>query len=96
MNIIRGGLDTLTSVPGSSTPVTSEGHVLTGTNFARLDHKNGNGAEVSTIVVKDSTAATAARNTDYVVAVDEAGYTCIARIEASRIHGVHRVNIIFF
>lgn len=85
LNLIRGGLDSIASVAGSSTPVTSESHVLTGTNFVRLDHKNGNGAEVSTIVVKDSTAATAARNTDYVVAVDEAGYTCIARIANSTV-----------
>ena len=85
LNLIRGGLDTLTSVTGSSTPVASEGHVLTGTNFVRLDHRNGNGAEVSTIVVKDSTAATAVRNTDYVVAVDEAGYTCIARVTNSTV-----------
>lgn len=94
LNLIRGGFDTYGQVAGSSTPVTSEEHTLTGTNFVRLNQKNGNGAEVSTIVVKNSTNATAARNTDYVVAVDAAGYTCIARIANSTvIGGGEKVNV---
>jgi hypothetical protein len=85
LNLIRGGIDTLGSVKGSPTPVSEETHTLTGTNFVRLAHKNGDGTEVDSIVVKNAADTAAVRNTDYVVAVDEEGYTCIARVADSTV-----------
>lgn len=85
LNLIRGGIDTLDSVVGSATPVSEETHTLTDTNFVRLAHKNGDGSEVTSIVVKKAADTTAGRNTDYVVAVDEEGYTCIARVADSAV-----------
>lgn len=83
LNLIRGGIDTLGSVEGLETSVSEETHTLTGTNFVRLAHKNGDGSEVDSIVVTDSLGNAATRNTAYVVAVDEEGYTCIARVADS-------------
>ena len=83
LNLIRGGIDTLSSVEGSATTVSAETHTLTDTNFVRLAHKNGDGSEVALIKVTNSLGNTATRNTDYVVAVDEEGYTCIARVADS-------------
>jgi len=78
---LRGGIDVYSTVSGSSTPVTDEHVTLTGTNFVRLANKNGNGSEVSSIVVTHlSGTPTYMRNTDFIVGVDSAGYTCIARI----------------
>ncbi len=85
LNMIRGGIDTLGSVSGSATPVSAETHTLTDTNFVRLAHKNGDGSEVAPIEVTDSEDNEAARNTDYVIAVDEEGYTCIARVATSTV-----------
>lgn len=85
LNLIRGGIDTLSSVVGSETHVIAETHTLTGTNFVRLAHKNGDGSEVASIDVKNAADAEAGRNTDYVVAVDEEGYTCIARVANSTV-----------
>ena len=85
LNLIRGGIDTLGSVEGSATPVSAETHTLTDTNFVRLAHKNGDGTEVSSIVVTDADDGAAVRNTDYIIAVDEEGYTCIARVAASTV-----------
>jgi hypothetical protein len=85
LNLIRGGIDTLDSVEGSPTSVSAETHTLTDTNFVRLAHKNGDGSEVASIVVTDAADTAAVRNTDYVVAVDEEGYTCIARVADSTV-----------
>lgn len=85
LNLIRGGIDTLGSVEGSATPVSAETHTLTDTNFVRLAHKNGDGSEVASIVVTYSADNAAVRNTDYVIAVDEEGYTCIARVAGSTV-----------
>jgi hypothetical protein len=85
LNLIRGGMDTYATVVGSATPVSAETHTLNDTNFVRLDHKNGDGTEVASIVVTDSADGAAVRNTDYVIVVDEEGWTCIARVAASTV-----------
>lgn len=85
LNTIRGDLDTYAAVAGTPVSVTDEAHTLDGTDFVRLDQKNGDGTEVSSIVVADASDNAAARNTDYVVAVDSDGYTCIARVSDSTV-----------
>lgn len=78
---IRGGIDTYSTVAGSATPVTDESQVLTVTDSNRLNYKNGDNSEVTSIVVTNSTGTiTYVRNTDFVIAVDADGYTTIARI----------------
>lgn len=79
LTVFMGGLDTLTTVAASPVAVTTEAHTLTGTDAARLDYKEGDGTEVSSIVVTDSSGNACTRDTDYVISVDSAGYTCIAR-----------------
>jgi hypothetical protein len=85
LNVIRGGIDTLTDVAGTPVSVTDEAHTLNDTDSVRLDHKNGDGSEVSTIVVTDASSNAAVRNTDYVIAVDSEGYTTIARVSGSTV-----------
>lgn len=85
LNTLRGGLDTYATVAGTPVAVTNEAHTLTDTGFVRLDHKNGDGTEVSSIVVTDASSNAAVRNIDYVIAVDSAGYTCIARVDGSSV-----------
>ncbi|MDP2217403.1 MAG: hypothetical protein Q8J68_08965 [Methanolobus sp.] len=85
LNTIRGGLDTLTNVTGTPVSVTDEAHTLSGTDFVRLNYKNGDSTEVASIVVTDASNNPAVRNTDYVIGVDSAGYTCIARIYGSTV-----------
>lgn len=82
---LRGGMDTAGSVAGASTPVVDELHVLTGVTAVRLNYKNGSGAVVTSISVKDSANTSAVQNTDYVISVDSAGWTCIARVSASTV-----------
>lgn len=85
-NKIRGGIDTYSTVAGGATPVTDEQVVLSGTLLKRLANKNGDGTEVTAIVVTDLTGVTTyVLNTDYVVALDAAGYTVIARIAGGSI-----------
>lgn len=85
LNTIRGGLDTYAAVAGTPVNVENEAHTLTGTASVRLNHRNGNGTEVSNIVVTDASSNAAVRNTDYVIAVDSAGYTTIARVSGSSV-----------
>ncbi len=85
VNLIRGGIDTYTPIAGTPVSVTDEAHTLNGTTLERLDYKNGSGAVVSSIVVTDASANPAVLNTDYIIAVDAAGYTCIARISTSSV-----------
>ena len=85
LNLIRGGIDTLGSVAGDPVSVTTEAHTLTGTSFVRLNNKNGAGTEVGSIVVTDSVSGACVRNTDYIIAIDPAGYTCIARVSGSSV-----------
>jgi hypothetical protein len=81
--LIRGGMDLLTVVEGTPVSVENEAHTLTGTGLVRLNHKMGDGSEVESIVVTDASGNAAVRNTDYVVAVDASGFTCIGRVAAS-------------
>lgn len=83
LTLLRGGLDSTGSQAASPTSVTDEPHTLTGTKIAWLDHANGNGTEVSTIVVTDATGNAAVRNTDYVVVVGTDGRTGVARVSNS-------------
>jgi hypothetical protein len=83
--MLRGGADTKTPVAGSSTPVVDELHALTGVIGVRLNHKNGDGSICTAISVKDSAGSSAVLNTDYVLYVDSAGYTCIARVTGSTV-----------
>ena len=46
LNTLRGGIDTYSTVAATPVTVTNEEHVLTDTNIARLDYKNGDGTEV--------------------------------------------------
>lgn len=85
LNTIRGGLDTYTPVAASPVAITNEEHVLTGTTAARLTYKEGDDTEVASIVVTDASDNAAVRNTDYVIAVDSAGYTTIARVSGSTV-----------
>ena len=70
LNTIRGGLDTYATVAGTPVSVENEAHTLDDTASVRLNYKNGDGTEVSTIVVTDASSNAAVRNTDYVIAVE--------------------------
>jgi hypothetical protein len=80
---LRGGADTKTPVAASPVTVTDELHTLTGVNSARLLNKNGANTIVTSITVKDSADGSCILNTDYVISVDPAGYTTIARVSGS-------------
>ncbi len=83
--MMRGGIDTYDTTAASPVSVTDEAHTLDGTEFVRLNYKNGDGSEVTSITVTDASTNAAVRNTDYVLAVDPSGYTCIARVAASSV-----------
>lgn len=83
LNLIRGGIDTYGTTAASPVTVTDELITLTGTSFKRFAFKNGAGTEPSTISVKDSANAATARNTDYVIGLDSAGWPIIARVAGS-------------
>lgn len=85
LNLIRGGIDKYSTVAGTEKTVTNELHTLKGTGFVRLNYANGDGSEVTITTVKDSSNVTAVRNTDYVVGVDAAGNTVLARVAASTV-----------
>ncbi|MFA4972451.1 MAG: hypothetical protein WC683_07540 [bacterium] len=81
INVLRGGIDTYATVEAAPVSVTNEVVVLDDTDAVRLEHKNAAGTEVGSIVVTGAAGSpTHTRNTDYVISVDSAGYTCIARI----------------
>lgn len=86
-NLVKfmAGMATGTPVAASPVAITDELHTLTGTTSTRLTHKNGAGTEVSTIVVTDYAGNAAVRNTDYVIAIDNDGYTTIARVSGSTV-----------
>lgn len=77
--VYMGGLSKLETVAGSKQTVTNEEHTLKGTTFIRLDHRMGEGNAVTIDSVKKKGGSAAVENTDYVVALDSDGYTCIAR-----------------
>jgi hypothetical protein len=85
LDTARGGLDTYTTVAGTPVSVTGEEHVLNGTSLVRLNNRNGDGTQVESISVEDSESTPAVEGTDYVVVVDSAGYTCIARVADSTV-----------
>jgi hypothetical protein len=80
---LRGGADTKTPVAAAPVTVTDELHTLTGIAGVRLNYKNGAGTIVTSITVKDSADGACSQNTDYVLYLDSAGYTCIARVTGS-------------
>ena len=81
--LLRGGLDTLDTNDASTISIEDEAHVLNGTDIVWLNHANGDGTEVESIVVTDAAGNAAARNTDYVIVVGSNGRTGIARVADS-------------
>lgn len=77
--VYMGGLSKLETVAGSQQTVANEEHTLKGTTFIRLNHRMGNGNAVTIDSVKKKGGSAAAKDTDYIVALDSDGYTCIAR-----------------
>lgn len=83
--VYMGGVSKLETVAGSQKTVTNEEHTLKGTTFIRLDHRMGNGNAVTIDSIKKKGDSAAAEDTDYVVAIDSDGYTCIARKSGSSV-----------
>lgn len=86
--LIRGGLDDYDTVAAAEVTVAAEPVTLVGTRAVRLANKQGDGSECSTITIAAKT-----RNTDFVVSVDSAGYTTIARISGAGIGDGDTVNV---
>ena len=94
MNTLRGGIDSYTTQAAAPVSVTNEPVVLKGTAFSRLANRSNAGAEVTAITVTNIAGTTTyARNTDYVMAVDAQGYTCIARIAGGTITDKQTVHV---
>lgn len=83
--VYMGGVSKLETVAGSQQTVTNEEHTLKGTTFIRLDHRMSDGNAVTIDSVKKKGGSAAVENTDYVVAIDSDGYTCIARKSGSSV-----------
>lgn len=83
--VYMGGVSKLETIAGSQQTVTNEEHTLKGTTFIRLDHRMGNGNAVTIDSVKKKGGSSAVEGTDYVVAIDSDGYTCIARKSGSSV-----------
>lgn len=83
--VYMGGVSKLETVAGSQQTVTNEEHTLKGTTFIRLDHRMGEGNAVTIDSVKKKGGSAAVKDTDYVVALDSDGYTCIARKSGSSV-----------
>lgn len=83
--VYMGGVSKLETVAGSQKTVTNEEHTLKGTTFIRLDHRNGDGNAVTIVSVKKKGGTAAVEDTDYIVAIDSDGYTCIARKSGSSV-----------
>lgn len=83
--IYMGGVSKLKTVAGSQQTVTNEEHTLKGTKFIRLDHRMGDGNAVTIDSVKKKGGSAAVKDTDYVVAIDSDGYTCITRKSGSTV-----------
>lgn len=77
--VYMGGVSKLETVTSSLQTVTNEEHTLKGTTFIRLDHRMGDGNAVTINSVKKKGVSADVNSTDYVVAIDSDGYTCIAR-----------------
>nr|DAG79733.1 MAG TPA: hypothetical protein [Caudoviricetes sp.] len=83
--VYMGGVSKLETVAGSQKTVTNEEHTLKGTTFIRLDHRMGDGNAVTIDSVKKKGGSAAVEDTDYIVALDSDGYTCIARKSGSSV-----------
>lgn len=83
--VYMNGVSKLETVAGSQQTVTNEEHTLKGTTFIRLDHRMGDGNAVTINSVKKKGGSAAVEDTDYVVALDSDGYTCIARKSGSSV-----------
>lgn len=83
--VYMGGVSKLETVAGSQQTVANEEHTLKGTTFIRLDHRMGDGKAVTIDSVKKKGGSAAVEDTDYVVALDSDGYTCIARKSGSSV-----------
>lgn len=83
--VYMGGVSKLETVAGSQQTVTNEEHTLKGTTFIRLNHRMGDGNAVTIDSVKKKGGSAAAKDTDYVAAIDSDGYTCIARKSGSSV-----------
>lgn len=83
--VYMGGVSKLETVAGSQQTVTNEEHTLKGTTFIRLDHRMSDGNAVTINSVKKKGGSAAVEDTDYVVAIDSDGYTCIARKSSSSV-----------
>lgn len=83
--VYMGGVSKLETVAGSQQTVTNEEHTLKGTTFIRLDHRMSDGNAVTIDSVKKKSGSAAVKDTDYVVAIDSDGYTCIARKSGSSV-----------
>lgn len=77
--VYMGGVSRLKTVADSKQTVTNEEHTLKGTTFIRLDHRMSDGNAVTIDSVKKKDGSAVVKDTDYVVAIDSDGYTCIAR-----------------
>ncbi len=74
------GVLTAGTTVGAPVAVTDEVHVLTGTTDTNLTYQMGAGTEVGSIVVKNAAGTTTyVRDCDYVVSLNPAGQTAIAR-----------------
>ena len=83
--VYMGGVSKLETIAGSQQTVTNEEHTLKGTTFIRLDHRMGDGNAVTIDSIKKKGGSSAVEDTDYVVALDSDGYTCIARKSGSSV-----------
>lgn len=83
--VYMGGLSKLETVAGSQQTVTNEEHTLKGTTFIRLDHRMSDGNAVTINSIKKKGDSSVVEDTDYVVALDSDGYTCIARKSGSSV-----------
>lgn len=83
--VYMGGVSKLETIAGSQKTVTNEEHTLKGTTFIRLDHRMGDGNAVTIDSIKKKGGSAAVEDTDYVVALDSDGYTCIARKSGSSV-----------
>lgn len=83
--VYMGGVSKLETVAGSQQTVTNEEHTLKGATFIRLDHRMSDGNAVTIDSVKKKGGSAAVEDTDYVVAIDSDGYTCIARKSGSSV-----------
>lgn len=83
--VYMGGVSKLETVAGSQQTVTNEEHTLKGTTFIRLDHRMGDGNAVTIDSIKKKGGSAAVEDTDYIVALDSDGYTCIARKSGSSV-----------